>query len=134
MRPADYFLYEYSIVRYVPRLERGEFVNIGLIMMCKRQKWLRGEIWLDRNRLMSLDPDVNFENLKRQASLFTNTDIPDPCLPIEEKYRWLSAEKSAVLQTSPSHAGIASSEDEENTDSKEILEKEFHRLFEVLVK
>ena len=102
----DERLYEYAVVRYVPRVDREEFVNIGLIMMSKRRRWLRGEIRLDENRLRGFDPKVNLEALRQQASLFSRDDVPSRSLPVEERYRWLAAVKSAVLQVSPSHPGV----------------------------
>lgn len=125
MAIPDDRLYEYAVVRYVPRVDREEFVNIGLIMMCKRRRWLRGKVWLDAVRLQVFDPHVNLDCLKKQASLFTRLDVPCKELPVEERYRWLAAVKSAVLQVSPSHPGVLASEID--------LEEEFERLFTDLV-
>lgn len=106
MEIPDERLYEYAVVRYVPRVEREEFLNIGLIMMCKRRKWLKGAVRLDARRLEAFHPGVRMECLESQASLFTRTDVPSADLPVEERYRWLAAVKSAVLQVSPSHPGL----------------------------
>lgn len=126
MAIPDERLYEYAVVRYVPRIDREEFVNIGLIMMCKRRKWLRGEIRLDEERLRALFPHVNTKALKAQASVFTRDDVPSRHLPVEEKYRWLAAVKSAVLQVSPSHPGMLAEEGEWK------LDEEFDRLMREL--
>lgn len=126
MAIPDERLYEYAVVRYVPRIDREEFVNIGLIMMCKRRKWLRGEIRLDEERLRALFPNVNMKALKAQATVFTRDDVPSLHLPVEEKYRWLAAVKSAVLQVSPSHPGMLAQEGEGR------LEEEFDRLMREL--
>lgn len=125
MGNPDERLYEYAVVRYVPRVDREEFVNIGLIMMCKRRRWLRGEVMLDSARLRAFDPQVNLDCLEKQASLFTRADVPSGDIPVEERYRWLAAVKSAVLQVSPSHPGLLASEID--------LETEFERLFKDLV-
>lgn len=106
MATPDEFLYEYAVVRYVPRVDREEFINIGLIMMCKRRKWLRGEVRLNEERLRAFDPYCDIECLRRQASLFMRGDVPRADIPVEERYRWLTAVKSAVLQVSPSHPGV----------------------------
>lgn len=119
----DANLYEYAVIRYVPRVERGEFINIGLIMMCKRQRWLRSEILINDARITALCPYADLATLRRQVVLFSKRDVPEKGLPIEETYRWLTAAKSAILQTSPSHPGIA-------TDT---LESTFLRLFQELV-
>ncbi|MCH5248253.1 MAG: DUF3037 domain-containing protein [Muribaculaceae bacterium] len=134
MAAPDDFLYEYSVVRYVPRVDREEFINIGLLMLCKRRKWLKGQIHLDTVRLKAFDPSTDVERLSRQASLFTMTDQPASDIPQEEKYRWLSAVKSAVLQVSPSHPGILPHSESMNAEEAIVqLEKEFNRLFTQLI-
>ena len=125
MEIPDERLYEYAVVRYVPRVDREEFVNIGLIMMCRRRRWLKGEVRLDAVRLQAFDPQVNLDCLEKQASLFTRVDVPSGDIPVEERYRWLAAVKSAVLQVSPYHPGILTPEID--------LEVEFERLFKDLV-
>lgn len=119
----DANLYEYAVIRYVPRVERGEFINIGLIMMCKRRRWLRTEVRIDADRVCSFCPTADLGLLKRQITLFERRDVPAADLPVEETYRWLTAVKSAIIQTSPSHPGIA-------FDS---LEETFCRLMSELV-
>ncbi|MBD5200667.1 MAG: DUF3037 domain-containing protein [Bacteroidales bacterium] len=121
--PPDYNLYEYAVIRYVPVVERGEFINIGLIMMCKRRRWLKCEICVDEKRINSFCRHADVEMLRRQAALFMRRDVPQRDLPVEETYRWLTAVKSAMLQTSPSHPGIA----------VESLDDTFRRLFLELV-
>lgn len=103
----DANLYEYAVIRYVPRVEREEFINIGLIMMCKRRRWLRCELVIDEARIHCLCPGADIALLRRQAALFRCGDVPEAGLPVEETYRWLTAAKSAILQTSPSHPGIS---------------------------
>ena len=133
MLAQDSFLYEYAVVRYVPRVDREEFINIGLIMLCKRNRWLAGRIHIDEDRVRAFDPKVNLENLQKQASIFTRKDSPDRSLPEEEKYRWLSAVKSAVLQVSPSHPGLLPQTDTETSSIPFMLEEEFNRLFNNMV-
>lgn len=99
-------IYEYSLLRYVPDIERGEFVNVGLIMMCKRYRWIRIELNVDHRRILSLFPAADLQCIERQLSAFDGADIPDPSLPVEERYRWMVAAKSAIIQCSPSHPGI----------------------------
>lgn len=130
MNPDD-FLYEYAVVRYVPRVDREEFVNIGMIMMCKRRRWLKGKLKFNEARLEAFDPYLNMESLFRQASIFTRKDVPAADIPIEEKYRWLTAVKSSILQVSPSHPGYLPLCSYEEPLS--VLEAEFNRLFKSLV-
>ena len=103
----DARLYEYAVIRYVPRGEREEFINIGLIMMCKRRRWLRCELLINEARIKALYTLADLATLRRQAAVFTSGNIPAPGLPVEETYRWLTAAKSAILQTSPSHPGLS---------------------------
>ena len=112
----DSHLYEYAVLRYVPRVEREEFVNIGLAMMCKRRRWLRLEVSIDERCL------------RRQLGAFRAIAAGRPeagpiaAYPVEERFRWLTAEKSACLRTSAVHPGL--------TDD---LDATFARLFEELV-
>lgn len=136
MAIPDEFLYEYAVVRYVPRVDREEFINIGLIMMCKRRKWLRGLVSLNATRIEAFDPHCNLERLGEQASIFMRDDVPSPDIPVEERYRWLTAVKSAVLQVSPSHPGYLAGLKAQSSDSREAaerLDEEFVRLFDELV-
>ena len=126
MAIPDERLYEYAVVRYVPRVDREEFVNIGLIMMCKRRRWLKGFIELDEVRLKAFDPKLNIDSLKIQSAIFMRDDVPSNDIPVEERYRWLTAVKSAVLQVSPSHPGLLRTGDTS-------LDSEFERLFSELV-
>ena len=129
----DDWLYEYAIVRFVPRADRGEFINIGLIMMNKRKKWMEAKIHLDEKRLQTFFPKVDLKSLEMQCRLFERRDVPASDLPIEEKYRWLTAEKSAVIRVSSSHPGIVFPRTQKELIPEEIMRNEFERLFNDLV-
>lgn len=131
MGAPDELLYEYAVIRFVPRIDREEFVNIGLIMMNKRVKWLRGMVMIDEDRILSLFPAADLDRLRLQSSLFEKTDVPSADLPVEEKYRWLAAVKSASLQVSPSHPGLLTPNSDHSVAS--LMEREFERLFGELV-
>ena len=131
MAAPDDILYEYAVIRYVPRVDREEFVNIGLVMMNKRHKWLKALVILDDNRIKALYPDADIECLKNQSRLFEMKNVPAKDIPVEEKYRWLTAVKSACLQVSPSHPGLLTFQG--NTDIPTAMEEEFTRLFTSLI-
>lgn len=137
MGAPDDLLYEYAVIRYVPRVDREEFVNIGLVMMNKRHKWMKAMVLYDETRLRALFPQADLQCLKNQARLFEMKDVPAKDIPIEEKYRWLTAVKSACLQISPSHPAIlvpAESSDSFGPNYLETLfEQEFFRLFSSLI-
>lgn len=135
MAIPDERLYEYAIVRYMPRPHRGEFLNIGLLMMNKRRKWLKGCIHIDEERLKTLNPNADITTLKNQCKLFERKDVPEASLPVEEKYRWLAAEKSASIRISPSHPGLLNiSANIPEPNISELMEEEFQRLFNELIK
>lgn len=112
-QPDDYNLYEYCVLRYVPDVVRGEALNVGLLMMCKRRRWIKCEVRVDRERLLRVWPDCDPDALSRHLELFKLHDVPVPGLPVEETYRWLAAMKSAVIQPSASHPGIITDSPEE---------------------
>ena len=134
MGAPDEWLYEYAVVRFMPHIEREEFLNIGLLMLCKRRKWLKGMVVIDEEKIKTLFPKADLESLKNQSRLFEMTNVPAPDLPAEEKYRWLTAVKSASLRVSPSHPGIAQQSDSSSdSDWQKVLDLEFERLFNNLV-
>lgn len=121
--------YEYAVIRFVPRVEREEFVNVGLAMMCKRRRWMRVELLLNENRIKAMSPDADLVVLARQLQSFVDiaegkkSAGPVASYPIEERFRWLSAVKSSVIQTSRPHPGLTPD-----------LDLTFRSLFSDLVK
>ncbi|MBD5349807.1 MAG: DUF3037 domain-containing protein [Bacteroides sp.] len=105
-------LYEYAVIRYLPAPEREEFINIGLIMMCKRRRWLRAAIAINEDRIRPFRSELPLEALRRQAQSMVDIAHGLPhsgtigLLPPEERFRWLSAVKSTCLQTSRPHPGL----------------------------
>lgn len=57
----DSLLYEYALVRLMPRVDRGEFINVGLLMMCKRRRWIRMQLFIDADRIRTICPDTPIE-------------------------------------------------------------------------
>lgn len=111
-------LYEFAIIRYIPDIERGEFMNVGLAMMCKRKRWMRVQTHIDARMLELLHSPVDTEQLQNQLMLFERVGNgmrncgPIAPLEAEERFRWLTAVKSSVLQTSRPHAGKCDDLDE----------------------
>lgn len=104
-------------------------------MVCKRQKWLRGKIYISPDKLSAFSTKYDIESLEAQAEMFTRKDVPHAGLPVEECYRWLTAPKNAILQTSASHPGmLCAVETDETLDCEMLLQAEFDRLFDMLVK
>ena len=103
--------YDYAVVRVVPRVERGEFVNAGVIVSCAPLGFLGARIELDEARLLALDPRADLETIR--ASLAA---IPVICaggtaagalgrLSLRERFDWLVAPRSSTIQTSAVHTG-----------------------------
>lgn len=122
-------IYEYAVIRLVPKVEREEFFNIGLIMFSKKEKYIRVEFYLcpDKFRLMhsKLDYDDIIHNLQSFQKIANGNKEGGPIalLEIPERFRWLTAVRSSVVQTSRPHPG----------KSKD-LDKTFEKLFDELVK
>ena len=104
--------YDYAIVRVVPRVERAEFINAGVILFCRTRRFLGARIALDAARLAALAPQVDIHELNRHLAI-----IPLVCagglgagpiglLPLAERFHWLVAPRSAMIQTSPVHSGL----------------------------
>ena len=108
------FLFEYAVIRVVPKVEREEFVNVGVILLCSKQKFLRAEIQLNENRLMALCSDLDWSELKEHIHSFERICVggtdsgPIGQLPLAERFRWLTAARSTMVQTSHVHPGMCS--------------------------
>jgi hypothetical protein len=108
----DKVVYEFSIIRVVPKVERGEFLNVGVILFSKKQKYIDMKYTLDKKRLSSFSSDIDIEELQAYLQAWKsichgNSDggkIGE--LPIPERFRWLTASKSTILQCSPVHPGL----------------------------
>lgn len=120
-------IYEYAVVRYVPAVHRSEFINVGLVMMSKRCHWMKARLHFNEKRISALAPDADIAAVREVFSLMERTDVPSADLPVEERYRWLTAAKSAVMQVSPSHPGIIPQG--RSVAPHELLEKEFEGIF-----
>lgn len=124
----EYFLYEYGVIRFVPKVERGEFFNIGLIMMCKSQKWIKCKYEVSRRKYSVFDTALDIQEVTRHLDFMVSIANGGKksnelsCLPVEERFRWLTAVKSYCIQTSDVHPGLTSD-----------LDLTFDRLFRELI-
>jgi hypothetical protein len=105
-------LFEYAVIRVVPRVDREEFLNIGIILYCARQKYLKMLYVLDEHRLQAFDGYLDMDELKEHLCSFERIcsgDIyggPIAKLDMPSRFRWLTATRSTVLQTSKVHPGL----------------------------
>ena len=103
--------YDYAVIRVVPRVDRAEFVNAGIIVSCQASALLEARIELDEARLVALDPPVDLATVR--AHLATIPAIcaggagagPLGALSRRERFDWLTAPRSSLIQTSPVHTG-----------------------------
>jgi hypothetical protein len=108
---AAEYTYDYAIVRIVPRVERGEQVNVGVILSCPDANYLDARIEVNEARLLALDPSIDLETMRTNLAT-----IPAVCrggaeagpigdLPPRGRFRWLVSPRSTIIQTSPVHTG-----------------------------
>jgi len=106
--------YDYAIIRVVPRVERGEQVNVGVILSCADTDFLESRIELDTDRLLALDPGLDLHAIRTSLAV-----IPVVCrggpeagpiglLPPRGRFRWLVSPRSTMIQMSPVHTGRTS--------------------------
>ena len=106
------YVFDYAIVRVVPRVDRGEFVNAGVIVFCPTAGYLDARVELDRARLRTLAPAIDFDVVESYLDA-----IPKVCagggeagsigdLPQRARFHWLVAPRSTIIQTSDVHSGV----------------------------
>ncbi len=103
--------YSYAIVRVVPRVERGECINVGIVLFSRERRYLAGRIELDRARLAAFAPTLDLAAIERHLAIFAAIcdgradGGPLADLPAAERFHWLVAPRSTMIQLSPAHAG-----------------------------
>ncbi|GHA37659.1 hypothetical protein GCM10007103_18880 [Salinimicrobium marinum] len=108
----DKHLYEYAVIRVLPRVEREEFLNVGIVLFCKKEKYLEVLYHIDENKLKMICEDLDIEQLKLNLQSFEKIcrgDIdggPIAQMDIPSRFRWLTAVRSSVIQTSRPHPGL----------------------------
>ena len=104
-------MYEYAIIRLVPLVEREEFINIGVILYSKRKDYLDMKIHLDEDRILSFSKDIEIELIKRYLDGWrkvcngSKEGGPIGQLEMHLRFRWLTANRSTIIQSSEVHPG-----------------------------
>ncbi len=107
----DLHIYDYAVLRVVPRVDRGEFVNAGIILSCDLQRYLAARIALDEAALLALDARADLEMIRAALAAVATICAGGPAagpigsLTARERFHWLVAPRSTVVQTSPVHTG-----------------------------
>jgi hypothetical protein len=110
----DQFGYDYAVIRVVPKVDREEFINAGVIVSCPDLSFLEARIKLNEARLLALDPSLNLDvvrtHLATIPTICRGGDDAGPIgeLPQRQRFQWLVAPRSTVIQTSPVHTGRCS--------------------------
>lgn len=105
--------FEYAVIRVVPRVERGEFVNVGVVLFCRQARFLQAQVALAEARLLALDPTADLAAVREQLDQIPLICAGGPgsgpigALPQPERFRWLAAPRSTIVQPSPVHCGLA---------------------------
>lgn len=108
----EHHLFEYAVLRVVPRVEREEFLNVGVILYCRPHKFLQMLYLLDETRLRNFCSVLDLEELKEQLHAFEQVSQGNPDagpiakLDIASRFRWLTATRSTIVQSSKVHPGL----------------------------
>jgi hypothetical protein len=119
-------VFEYALLRAVPQVERGECVNVGVLVHCRELDFVGAAVHVDRDRVLALAPDCDVDALRAAAQAVVRAcagEGPAGTTTPGQRFRWLTAPRSTVLQPGPVHAGL--------TDDPA---GELQRLLEVLVR
>lgn len=122
--------YDYALIRVVPSVERGECINVGVILFCRTRRFLQARVHLDIPRLLALAPDIDVPQLQQALAhlvRISNGQGPKETLgPVgqlsqSERFHWLVSPRSTIIQTSPVHCGLC-------TDPAATLEQLMRKL------
>lgn len=121
--------FDYAIIRVVPRVEREEFINVGAVVFCRTKKYLAARIELNEKRLLAFFPEIDMEMIREHLEMIPKIceggDVAGPIgkLSQSERFNWIVAPKSTMVQCSPVHSGVCSD-----------AEGQLQRLIEKMVK
>ena len=101
-------VFEWALIRVVPRVDRGEAINAGVIVYSKSFRYLKTRIELDERRLRAVDPGADLPAVRAALTAFELACTTGPLaeFTIGERFRWLTATRSAMVQAGPIHAGL----------------------------
>jgi hypothetical protein len=115
-------LFDYAVIRVVPRVERQEFINVGVILSCPAQKFLEARIELDADKLKAFAPTVDANEIRAYLDTVPRICAGDKSagligqMPQRARFYWLTAQRSTIIQCSPVHTGLSD-------DAEKMLER-----------
>ena len=104
--------FDYAVLRVVPRVERQEFLNVGVILFCLEKRFLGARVHIDNRRLAAVWPELDLDIVRQHAEAFVKICRGDPeagpiaHLSQRERFHWLVAPRSTIIQVSPVHTGL----------------------------
>lgn len=107
--------FDYATIRVVPRVDREEFVNAGVVVFCLEKKFLGARVHVDKARLLALWPEIDVDLVRQRLRAFPRicsgecTGGPIARLPRRQRFHWLVAPRSTIIQLSPVHSGLCES-------------------------
>ena len=110
--PARKASYDYALIRVVPRVERGECINVGIVLFCRTRAYLGARIALDEARLLALFPFADVEAIRDElhaiAKIAEGAEEAGPIAALSqaERFHWLVSPRSTIVQPSPVHSGL----------------------------
>jgi len=120
----DKVTFEYAVIRVLPKVEREEFINVGVILFSKPRKFLGMKVHVDEVKLLQLAPKLDVQQIKNYLSAWKEVCEGAPNggrigeMELPSRFRWLTASRSTMIQSSPTHTGLC-------TDPQEVLAKAF---------
>ncbi|TBO40817.1 DUF3037 domain-containing protein [Pedobacter kyonggii] len=112
------FLFEYAVIRVMPRVEREEFINVGIILFCAKQKFLKSVFFLDEKKIKAFSAEIDLEELKENLCAFERISVSAKGSGLigqydqASRFRWLTATRSTVVQCSKVHPGFCDDAEE----------------------
>ncbi|RYG17045.1 MAG: DUF3037 domain-containing protein [Chitinophagaceae bacterium] len=112
------FLFEYAVIRVMPRVEREEFINVGIILYCAKKKFLRSVFSLNEQKIVAFSPELDIEEVKENLLAFDRISAGSKGsgsigqYDIASRFRWLTATRSTVVQCSKVHPGFSANPEE----------------------
>ena len=109
---SEQTLYEYAVVRVVPRVERDEFINVGVALYCRKECYAQVKLYVDEAKCRMLDPDIDLTLIRKHLDSFQWICVGDKrggalaALEQTERFRWLTAKRSTLIQCSLVHPGL----------------------------
>ena len=110
-------LYEYAVIRVVPKVEREEFVNVGVVLFCKKARYIRVMQRTDASKIRAFCDTVDLDQIQQNLEAFEKIAAGDPSagpialMDVPSRFRWLTAVRSSMIQTSRPHPGLCTDMD-----------------------